>query len=121
MTEFGTLSTRGQLTVSERGSMARRRYQKGHVFLIGNTWYGKYREDVIESANQVRRKQVTVKLGTKKETPTKPLAKRRMEMVVARINSSDYRPGRFAKVKDFAETWKEQVVVGLKSSTAVAA
>jgi hypothetical protein len=51
--------------------MAPRRFQKGCVFLIGNTWYGKYREDVIGADGTVRRKQPTVTLGTKKEIPTK--------------------------------------------------
>ena len=52
--------------------MAPRRFQKGCVFLIGNTWYGKYREDVIGADGTVRRMQPTVTLGTKKEIPTKP-------------------------------------------------
>jgi integrase len=97
--------------------MARRRYQKGCVFLIGNTWYGKYREDVIGPGQIVRRKQVTVTLGKKKDIATKHLAERRMEIILARINSPDYRPGRFAKVEEFVPIWKEQVLAGRKSST----
>lgn len=112
-----TLPARGQQPTSERGSMARRRYQKGCVFLIGNTWYGKYREDVIGLDQIVRRKQVTVTLGAKKDIATKPLAQRRMEMILARINSPDYRPGRFAKVEEFAPIWSEQILAGRKSST----
>jgi hypothetical protein len=27
--------------------MAKKRYQRGHVFSIGGTWFGKYRKDVI--------------------------------------------------------------------------
>lgn len=111
------LPARGQPSTSERGSMARRRYQKGCVFLIGNTWYGKYREDVIGPDEIGRRKQVTVTLGSKKDIATKPLAMRRMEIILARINSPDYRPGRFAKVEEFAPIWKEQVLAGRKSST----
>jgi integrase len=103
---------------SERGdSLARKRYQRGHVFLIGSTWYGKYREDVIEANGATRRKQATVTLGSKKEIPTKPLAKRRMELILSRINSPDYRPGRFAKMNDFAVIWQEHVLVGSKQST----
>jgi len=101
--------------------MARRRYQKGCVFLIGNTWYGKYREDVIGSDEIVRRRQVTVTLARKKDLATKPLAMRRMELILARINSPDYRPGRFANVGEFAEIWKEQVLAGRKRSTIRAA
>jgi integrase len=103
---------------SERGdSLARRRYQQGHIFLIGSTWYGKYREDVEGEDGNTRRKQVTVTLGSKKDIPTKPLAKRRMEIILARINSPDYRPGRFAKMNEFAALWQQHVLVGNKPST----
>jgi len=102
---------------TERGSMARRRYQEGHVFLIGSTWFGKYREDVVGPDGSTQRRQVTVTLGSKKEVPTKPLAKRRMQLILARINSPDYRPGRFCKMEEFAALWREQVLVGNKRST----
>ena len=103
---------------SERGdSLARKRFQRGHVFLIGGTWCGKYREDVIEVEGITCRKQVTVTLGSKKDIPTKPLAKRRMELILARINSTDYRPGRFAKMDEFATIWQEHILVGGKPSS----
>jgi len=73
--------------------------------------------DVIDLNGHVRRKQVTVTLGRKREIPTKPLAKRRMEIILARINSPEYQPGRFAKMDEFAALWKEQVLVGKKQST----
>jgi hypothetical protein len=39
---------------SERGdSLARKRFQRGHVFLIGCTWFGKYREDVTQNVGIV--------------------------------------------------------------------
>lgn len=91
------------------------------MFLIGNTWYGKYREDVIGSNGVQRRKQVTVTLGKRAEVATKSLAMRRMEIILTRINSPDYRPGRFAKVEEFAGAWKEQVLVARKPSTIRAA
>src|SRR5215471_3580780 len=111
-----TVSTEA-IESSERGdSLARKRFQRGHVFLVGATWFGKYREDVIEGEGNTRRKQVTVTLGSKKDIPTKPLAKRRMELILARINSTDYRPGRFAKMNDFAVLWQDHVLVGMKPS-----
>lgn len=115
------LPARGQPSTSKRGSMARRRYQKGCVFLVGETWYGKYREGMIGADDIVRRKQVTVTLGKKKDIGTKHLAERRMEIILARINSPDYRPGRYAKVEEFASNWKEQVLAGRKRSTIRAA
>jgi integrase len=112
-----TVSTEA-IESSERGdSLARKRFQRGHVFLIGGTWFGKYREDVIEAEGITRRKQVTVTLGSKKDISTKPLAKRRMELILARINSTDYRPGRFAKMDEFATIWQEHILVGGKPSS----
>jgi integrase len=112
-----TVSTEA-IESSERGdSLARKRFQRGHVFLIGGTWFGKYREDMIEAEGNTRRKQVTVTLGSKKDIPTKPLAKRRMELILARINSTDYRPRRFAKMDEFATIWQEHILAGDKPSS----
>jgi integrase len=72
---------------------------------------------MIEQSGLTRRKQVTVTLGSKRDVPTKPLAKRRMEMLLSRINSPDYRPGRFAKMEEFAAIWQEHVLVGSKPSS----
>ena len=69
--------------------MARKRYQKGFVYLDGDKWKGRYREDLItgQGTKRVRREVI---LGSKREM-TKPLAERRMEVVLARINGLDYR------------------------------
>jgi hypothetical protein len=71
--------------------MARKRFQKGHVYLDGDKWKGRYREDVItaQGTQRIRREII---LGTKRELPTKHLAERRMELALARINGLDYRP-----------------------------
>src|SRR5271157_3601496 len=76
------------------GSLARKRYQKGCVYLDGDKWKGRYREDEIteQGTRRIRREVI---LGCKREM-TKPLAERRMEIVLARINGLDYRPGRVA-------------------------
>lgn len=80
---------------SERDSMARNLHQRGHVYLDGRNWKGRYREDVITAAG-VRRIRPEIILGSKRELPTKHLAERRMEVALARINGLDYRPGRVA-------------------------
>jgi len=102
---------------SERGSMARRRYQKGHVYLDGKHWKGRYREDVItiEGTKRVRREVI---LGMKRELPTKHLAERRMEVVLARINGFDYRPGRVATFGEFLERWKTEILTKQQPSSA---
>src|SRR5271156_5602539 len=86
---------------SERGSMARKRYQKSYVYQDGDKWKGRYREDVI-SAQGTKRVRREVILGSRREM-TKHLAERRMEIVLARINGFDYRPGRVATFGEFLE------------------
>lgn len=98
------------------GSMARRRYQKGQVYLCGQMWYGRYREDVIRDG-RVKRVRKNVPLGTKREYPTKRLAERRMEQVLSRINAFEYRPGRVATIGEFSERWITEVLSRRKPST----
>jgi integrase len=115
---FGTLlSHRVVRSSSERGSMARRRYQRGHVYLDGDKWKGRYREDVIaaEGTERIRREVI---LGTKRELPTKHLAERRMEVFLAKINGLDYRPGRVATFSEFLERWKSEVLTKQQASSA---
>jgi hypothetical protein len=71
----------------ERHSMARKRYQEGYVYLDGDKWKGRYREDEItgEGTKRVRREVI---LGGKREL-TKHLAERQMEIVLSRINGFD--------------------------------
>jgi integrase len=40
-----------------------------------------------------------------------------MQLILGRINSPDYRPGRFAKMNEFAPMWQEHVLVSNKPST----
>lgn len=104
--------------------MARKRYQRGTVFLRGKNpvWVGRYREDVfVGNEEKPRRVLKSVVLGTKKELPTKRLAERKLEPFLFPINSVTYRPTRIATVKDFAETWKTQVLSKRKASTIHAA
>ena len=49
---------------------------------------------------------------------TKPLAERRMEVVLARINGLDYRPGRVATFAEFLERWKVEVLTKQQPSSA---
>lgn len=96
--------------------MARKRYQKGFVYLDGDKWKGRYREDLIteQGTKRIRREVI---LGCKREM-TKPLAERRMEVVLARINGLDYRPGRVATFAEFLERWKSEVLTKQQPSSA---
>jgi integrase len=100
--------------------MARKRYQKGSVFLTGkqkDKWIGRYREDVIEPDGMVRRVRRDAILGTKREFPTKRLAQRRLDVLLARINGLDYRASRVATFDEFLERWKEEILPSQKPSS----
>src|SRR5713226_4032357 len=105
----GRLPRQGQRFDGQGGSMARRRYQQGRVFLRGKKppkWVGRFRVDVVQQDGTVMRVERSVVLGTRRELPTEKLARRRLELLVAPINSPSYRPGRIATVAEFAERWK---------------
>ena len=101
---------------SERDSMARKRYQRGHVYLDGQNSKGRYREDVITAAG-VERIRREIILGSKRELLTKHLAERRMEVALAKINGLDYRPGRVATFEEFLERWKTEILTKQKPSS----
>jgi integrase len=105
---------------NERGLMARKRYQKGQVFLSGKNedkWIGRYREDVIGMDGRTRRVRRDSILGTKRELPTKRLAQRRLDAILARINGLDYRATRVATFEEFLERWKTEVLPSQKLSS----
>lgn len=105
-------------------SMARRRYQRGRVFLSGkakDVWKGRWREDVIGADGVTRRVERSEVLGRKSEIPTKPLALRRLEVLLCKVNAPDYRPGRIATLAEFAERWTETVLTQHKPSSQKAA
>jgi len=122
ITQFDTL--RPNRTIGPSGkenSVARKRYQHGRVFLKGKKkekWVGRYREDVVEMDGNTRRVRRSVILGTKRELPTKRLAERRLDAILARINCLDYRPGRAAMFGEFIERWKTEVLTTQKPSSA---
>ncbi len=99
--------------------MARRRYQKGRLFLRGKTpvWVGRWREDVVTADGLVKRIEKSTVLGGKAELSTRCLAARRLELLLARINAPSYRPGRVATLAEFGERWQAEVLSQRKAST----
>lgn len=122
ITQFDTLCPNRTIGPSgKENSVARKRYQHGRVFLKGKKkekWVGRYREDVVEMDGNTRRVRRSVILGTKRELPTKRLAERRLDALLARINCLDYRPGRAATFGEFIERWKTEVLTTQKPSSA---
>jgi integrase len=107
------------------GSMARRRYQTGRVFVRGKknpVFVGRWREDVILQDGSVQRVYKSAILGAKSVIRTEREALRRLhDEYLVRINAREYRAGRIVTLRDFAETWQKQVLVHKKPSTIKAA
>jgi integrase len=113
-----TIADRGQRTSEQGDALARRRYQRGTVQRRGQNWIGRWREDYIEEDGSTRRKRRSQVIGTMEEFPTKKLARRQLDIILARINALDYRPGRVASLEQFAARWQSQVGSLRKPSTA---
>ncbi len=117
----GTLPSAIESVLSvEAQRMARRRYQRGTVFLSGSrnpVWVGRFREDVVEPDGQVRRVCRKVILGYKTELPTKKLALRELESELGGINSYDYQPTRVATFGQFVLLWRKKVLPLHRPST----
>jgi integrase len=111
----------GQRIDERGGSLARRRYQIGTLMLRGDSWVGRWREDVICADGVVKRIRRSQVIGSRVELPTKKLALRRLESVLARINAPGYRAGRVATLTEFIRRWREDVLSQRKPSTARAA
>src|SRR6202521_122928 len=85
-----------QFDGQQGGSLARRRYQDGSLFVRGKRkpkWIGRYREDFIGSDGKVRRVRHSVVLGTKSDL-TQKLAQRLLDQTLERINGPEYRPSK---------------------------
>ena len=98
--------------------MARRRFQKGQLILLGNKWFGRWREDLIENG-RVRRRRVQEYLGSKKDYPTRRLAERVLHERLSVINHVSYRPRPTATFAEFAAGWESKVLSQFGASTAI--
>ncbi len=75
----------------ERNSMARKRYQKGQLWLEPDGWHGRWREDVIVKGVRRRPRRHGI-IGSLKDYPTKRLAQRALDAHIAHVNKISYRP-----------------------------
>ena len=89
--------------------MARRRYQKGSVKFVRGKWRGRWREDVVLADGTVKRVNRKKVLGTKEDYATKRLASRELEMILAPINSVQYRPTHQITFAEYARRWSEKI------------
>ncbi len=89
--------------------MARRRYQKGALRKEGKGWILRWREDVLNQAGTVVRIERGARVGERKDLPTKKLARRVADGMIAHVNEPDYRPGRVVTVTQFADVYERDV------------
>jgi len=102
----------------ERNSMARKRYQKGQLWLEPDGWHGRWREDVIVNGVRRRPRRHGI-IGSLKDYPTKRLAQRALDAHIAHVNKISYRPMPTAKFADFAQNWESKVLSQYGESTAI--
>jgi integrase len=91
-------------------SVARRRYQKGSVKFVNGKFRGRWREDVILPNGTVKRLNRKMVLGTKEDFRTQREARRKLDFILAPINSLDYRPTHQITFAEFAHRWLEIVL-----------
>lgn len=116
-----SLAAQGQRFGERGGKLARRRYQKGRVFLRGKNnpvWVGRWREDEIENGRNRRIERSEV-LGSKSDFPTKRLALRELEKRLCVVNDPRYRARPTATFAEFASRWESLVLTQHKPSTQV--
>lgn len=115
--------SRQEQCVSGRKSvpLARKRYQEGCLELRGEAWTVKYREDMVQPDGSVKRVEVRKVIGSHAEFPTRKLARRRADEIVAHVNQINYKPVRVATFREFAELWESRALPLKKPSTQKAA
>ena len=114
-----TLLAQEQHVNGRKGApLARRRYQKGSLFVRGKrypVWVARWREDVIEEG-QVRRIYRSEVLGTFAEYPTRKLAERELQARLSEVNDPGYRARPTATFQQFAARWEDMVLSQHKPS-----
>jgi integrase len=108
----------GQCVSGPGESMARRRFQKGSLFIRGKRvpkWICRWRDDVIEDG-RVRRIYRSEVLGTLEEFPTRKLAEREFQARLSMVNDPGYRARPTATFQQFASRWESTVLSQHKPS-----
>jgi integrase len=104
----------GKSLKPERGIMPSR-YQRGSVVLRGKKtriWHGVYREDVVNAAGKIERRQKSIRLGTVAELPTKNAARKKLtEMMNAP------QPSAVTTFRELSDRWLKAEGPTMKTST----
>src|ERR1035437_2768577 len=102
------------------GNLARRRYQRGSVFLRGKrvrVWIGRWLEDELQPDGSIQRIHKSEVMGSLKDYPTKRLAQRQLDARVSVVNSPTYRARPTATFHELSERWKTLVMSNHEEST----
>jgi integrase len=101
--------------------LARRRYQRGALRREGRNWILRWREDLLNKAGAVERVERRARVGATKDLPTKALARRAADRMIAHVNAPDYMPGRVATVREFSQVYQTEIAPTYKPSSCEAA
>ena len=106
----------------KEGCLARRRFQEGSLTLRGKRnpkWHGRWLEDVVLPDGTTDRIHKSAIVGTKKDFPTKKLAKRELRRLIeaSGVNGLDYKPTPVAAFSEFVERWKRDIMSKHAQST----
>jgi integrase len=114
-----TLRGEGHQNGGQGVDLTRRRFQAGTLQLRGKkkVWVLRWREDLVGPDGAIKRVGRTTVLGTKAELPTEKLARRRADVLLARINRPDYRPAKMIGFEEFSERWREHALSQQKPSS----
>jgi integrase len=100
--------------------LARRRYQKGTLFLRGKrekVWVGRWLADEIQPDGTIKRIHKSEVLGSRRDFPTKRLAQRELDGHVSVVNSPTYRARPTATLRELTEKWKTLVMCNHEESS----
>jgi len=79
------------------------------VKFVAGKWRGRWREDVVLADGTVKRVNRKTVLGTREDFKTKRLAQRKLDLILAPINSMHYRPTYQITFAEFARRWSEKI------------
>lgn len=92
------------------------RWQRGTVYKAGKrikTWYGIWREDVLDADGKMKRRQRNVRLGTVVELPTQAAARDKLAQHIGALSKPKVEMTLF----ELFERWQKVASLSLKTTT----
>ena len=111
--KYATPKEENCLKPERKYGMGFKRYQRGSVYRVGDSWEAYWREDVVTPEGKVNRKQCHRVIGTIREYPTRSAARRQLDRILC-----DYSAKTEITFAELYERWNKAVVPTLKRATA---